>query len=172
TNKDLCGIRLSKFTPFINSIAIIKEKKLQYHLLKKQTKGFGHIHFHSENDAAIFYNCVKDRPFPDGPENIEIQFLPSKDENDEHITYNISNHEENFLQNNNDENYIYELPDNSNKRNKRSKDKALNETDDNSKKSKRSEDKILNRTDSYELLNFNKETREILNPQYALYENR
>ncbi|KAF0482321.1 hypothetical protein F8M41_023486 [Gigaspora margarita] len=143
-----------------------------------QTNGFGHIHFHSENDAAIFYNYVKNRPFPYGPENIEIQFLPSKDENDEHVTYNLSNHKENFLQNNNDKNDIYELPDNSNKRNKRSKDEALSETNvyelpDNSKKSKRSEDKILNRTDNYELFkNSNKETREILNPQYALYENR
>lgn len=104
--------------------------------------------------------------------------MPSKDENDEHVTYNLSNHKENFLQNNNDKNDIYELPDNSNKRNKRSKDEALSETNvyelpDNSKKSKRSEDKILNRTDNYELFkNSNKETREILNPQYALYENR
>ncbi|CAG8838134.1 24595_t:CDS:2, partial [Gigaspora margarita] len=98
-----------------------------------------------ENDAAIFYNYVKNRPFPYGPENIEIQFLPSKDENDEH-------------------------------RNKRSKDEALSETNvyelpDNSKKSKKSEDKILNRTDEL-FKNSNKKTREILNPQYALYENR
>ncbi|CAG8742620.1 3061_t:CDS:2, partial [Gigaspora rosea] len=36
------------------------------------------------------------------------RFKPN--ENDEHVTYNISNHEENFLQNYNDENDIYDCP--------------------------------------------------------------
>ncbi|CAG8782595.1 28064_t:CDS:2, partial [Dentiscutata erythropus] len=120
------------------------------------------------NEAAMFYNYVKDLPFPDGPGNTEIQFSASKDDDDEYVTYELSNNEAlNIGSQNNqeatqdindsDEFDLYEPSNISSKKNKRSNEKTLNEAvevPNNPKRNKISENKISNE------------------PEYALYEKR